>query len=274
MQCILTRDMILKKYKINNISDLKNLNLWGYDLENIDIIKEFINIEIITLSVNKISTLKSFSFCLNLIELYLRKNNIKELTEINNLKPCLNLKILWLEENPCSKEQNYRSYTINILPQLKKLDNIIITPEERLPSDKILNRIQSNKSLAKFQNFIFPKISKRNIPICNNTKIKLNETNKLEELIENQPPHEKLRLKFKRTKSNSLTDENFKSSLSSTNYFTISTRKKSSNKSIISNKNNFILTAIENLLEEFNKTELEYIRDQINLKLTSNSDLN
>ena len=38
------------------------------------------NLEIVSLSVNKIHSLKDFVYCSKLQELYLRKNNIKDLT--------------------------------------------------------------------------------------------------------------------------------------------------------------------------------------------------
>lgn len=42
------------------------------------------------------------------------------------------LKYLWLEENPCvdNAGPNYRSIVLRALPNLKKLDNIDVSPEE------------------------------------------------------------------------------------------------------------------------------------------------
>lgn len=53
-------------------------------------------------SVNKIASLSDFQFCRNLQELYVRKNNIKELNQILYLQDLPRLKSLWLEENPCA----------------------------------------------------------------------------------------------------------------------------------------------------------------------------
>lgn len=41
-----------------------------------------------------------------------------------------NLKNLWLGENPCAKLEGYRLSVIKALPQLQKLDNVQITPDE------------------------------------------------------------------------------------------------------------------------------------------------
>ena len=43
------------------------------------------NLEVLSLSVNKISTLKDLNNCNKLQELYLRKNNISDIREIKHL---------------------------------------------------------------------------------------------------------------------------------------------------------------------------------------------
>jgi len=131
MPITLRKETILNKYKTENLGELKNLNLWGHDLEDIEIIKDLPNLEVIGLSVNRIKTLKYFANCSNLSELFLRKNCIDNLEEINHLKNCKMLKILWLEENPICDNPNYRGYIVKSLPFLAKLDNIPITAAER-----------------------------------------------------------------------------------------------------------------------------------------------
>ena len=121
---MLTKDRIEKKYPGKKIEKLKRLNLWGEDLENVDIISEMKNLRIISLSANKISSLKPFEKLVNLKELYLRQNNIKNIDEINYLKACPNLQSLWLEENPiCKDNEEYKRSIIEKLPNLVTLDN-------------------------------------------------------------------------------------------------------------------------------------------------------
>ena len=83
---MLKEEEILAKFKANSLNEIKNLNLWGSDLENIDLISKMKNIEIVSLSLNKISSLKPFENLHNLRELFLRKNNIKDINEIKYLK--------------------------------------------------------------------------------------------------------------------------------------------------------------------------------------------
>ena len=78
-------------------------------------------------SVNDISSLEDFAFCTALEELYLRKNNISDLTQLCHLQDLPNLTVLWLSENPCAQLPDYRATVLRILPNLKKLDNIGIT---------------------------------------------------------------------------------------------------------------------------------------------------
>ena len=98
--------------------------------------------------MNQIIFLSDFQYCRNLQELFVRKNNIKSLTEILWLRDLQKLRNLWLAENPCAEGNyrlvknirtrgarvlyRYRQTVIRNLPQLEKLDNMAVTPEERV----------------------------------------------------------------------------------------------------------------------------------------------
>ena len=88
-------------------------------------------VEVLSLSVNKIKTLRVFSECHNLKELYLRKNDIGNLEDVVCLKKLQHLSVLWLCDNPCASHPLYRLYVIKMLPNLVKLDNIDVKSEER-----------------------------------------------------------------------------------------------------------------------------------------------
>lgn len=136
MSKVLTGDLVLLRTKASNLEQIKNLNLWGNDIEDVSILKDMPNIEILSLSVNKISTLKSFAYCKKLTELYLRKNLIQDLSEIRYLQNLPNLKVLWLWENPCAETPNYRENVLSVLPNLIKLDNQAVTTEEKTQASK------------------------------------------------------------------------------------------------------------------------------------------
>ena len=147
----LTRELIVQKIRSDRLGSIKNLNLWGTNLDDVSLIQEMPSLEIISLSVNKIRSLKPFAGLPNLRELYLRNNMISDLNEIKNLMDCENLQILWLKENPIADNPNYRNIIISALPQLVKLDDILITEEERLNAEKgIFNALptQNKKNLS------------------------------------------------------------------------------------------------------------------------------
>ncbi len=90
--------------------------------------------EILSLSLNKINSLKDFAHCSKLVELYLRKNQVSDLGQVQYLRNLSGLRVLWLSHNPCADHPHYRPYVIKTLPQLIKLDNAEITKEERQPA--------------------------------------------------------------------------------------------------------------------------------------------
>lgn len=59
----------------------------------------------------------------NLKEVYIRRNNISDLTEVAFLANLQALRVLWMSENPVSSMPGYRDYVIKALPKLVRLDN-------------------------------------------------------------------------------------------------------------------------------------------------------
>ena len=117
MSKVLTVELIFQRCKTDKLDGIKNLNLWGNDLGDISIIGKMPNIEIVSLSLNKISTLKDFGRCYKLSELYLRKNEISDLTEVKHLANLPNMRVLWLWDNPCAQHKHYRPFIIKTLPK-------------------------------------------------------------------------------------------------------------------------------------------------------------
>ena len=127
----LTLDLIVHKCKTDNLFKIKKLDVWSSDLDEVALIKEMPNLEICSLSLNQITSLKYFGYSQNLTELYLRKNYISDLFEIKHLQGCTKLKVLWLWDNPIALHPLYRQYVIKHLPNLVKLDNTPVSAEEK-----------------------------------------------------------------------------------------------------------------------------------------------
>ena len=132
MEKKLTEGMIRDKINREDISSLTELTFFANGLEDVSILSKLPNINSISFSHNKIATLAYFKDCTNLKELFLRKNKIESLKEIQHLKnlPCL--RVLWLWDNPLSNHPLYRLYIIKVLPKLKKLDSASVSEEERM----------------------------------------------------------------------------------------------------------------------------------------------
>ena len=133
----LTAQTVLSKCKVEDLSQAKNLNLWGMDLSDISVVAKCVNLEVLALSVNKISTCKPLTECKKLKELYLRKNDIKDLREVFYLRHLPELSVLWLVDNPCASHPNYRIFTIACCPKLKQFDNVAVTPQELAEAKKL-----------------------------------------------------------------------------------------------------------------------------------------
>ncbi|KAI4483332.1 hypothetical protein M0802_013491 [Mischocyttarus mexicanus] len=128
----LTEEMIVARTRMSDFSAVKKLNCWGSELTDVSILREMENVEVLSLSVNNINTLADFQYCHNLRDLFIRKNNIKDLNEVCYLQELPNLRNLWLGENPCAEKDGYR-YRLTVLrtlPNLERLDDKVVSPEE------------------------------------------------------------------------------------------------------------------------------------------------
>lgn len=97
----LTEDMVVARAKTSDLESITKLNFWGSDLTDISIVKQFKRAEILSFSLNQINSLAPFQYCKNLQELYIRRNDIRDLREVCYLQELPRLKRLLLSENPC-----------------------------------------------------------------------------------------------------------------------------------------------------------------------------
>ncbi|XP_047524262.1 cilia- and flagella-associated protein 410-like isoform X2 [Pieris napi] len=126
----LTEEMVIARSKQSDLSSVKKLNCWGAELGDVSLLRKMPNVEVLAFSINKIRTLVDFAGCRRLRELYVRKNEIRDLAEIRHLRRLPDLTNLWLDENPCTRHSEYRMTVLRNLPNLEKLDNVPVRPEE------------------------------------------------------------------------------------------------------------------------------------------------
>ena len=137
---MLAEETVLQKMKLKSPEEVRGITLWSLGIQNIDCLKSFRNLKIVSLTDNCIESLAVFRHCPNLHELYLRKNKIASLEELAHLRDLKHLKVLWVSENPVDRLENYRLKVIQLLPQLYKLDEENIRPEERQAALSALRR--------------------------------------------------------------------------------------------------------------------------------------
>ena len=127
----LTEKLVLEKTKCTSLYGVRNINLWGSSLDDVDVVQRMPNLESLSLSVNRLASLRVFARCPNLVDLHLRKNDIADLDEVRFLVGLDRLRTLWLCDNPCALEPNYRMRVIAMLPSLLVLDGDEVTLDER-----------------------------------------------------------------------------------------------------------------------------------------------
>lgn len=54
----------------------------GQDIDDVSILREACNVEVLSLSVNRIASLRHFACCASLKQLYLRSNDVDDLAQV------------------------------------------------------------------------------------------------------------------------------------------------------------------------------------------------
>lgn len=114
-----------------DICNVKKLNCWGNQINDISVVRRMPNLEVLALSRNSVSTLVDLQFCPNLTELYLRDNSIADLNELVYLQQLPRLRSLWLADNPCAKRPDYRLAVLRALPRLQRFENEEVDAQEQ-----------------------------------------------------------------------------------------------------------------------------------------------
>eukprot|EP01028_Stygiella_incarcerata_P000330 TRINITY_DN10373_c0_g1_i2.p3 TRINITY_DN10373_c0_g1~~TRINITY_DN10373_c0_g1_i2.p3 ORF type:complete len:214 (-),score=86.61 TRINITY_DN10373_c0_g1_i2:1306-1947(-) len=140
MSVVLTEELVIEKTQGESLQSVRILNLWGRELVDLSILRKMPMVEVLSLSMNQIKTLEFFSHCPRLRELFLRKNSIEDIRELRYLRRLDDLRVLWLQDNPCCEVDNYRIIVISEVPQVEKLDNVPVTMEERKSAESLRKR--------------------------------------------------------------------------------------------------------------------------------------
>jgi len=121
----LTESMVLHVTRKKKLDEVTTVNIWGMQISDVSVVARLANLEVLSMSLNRIDTLKPFRSCRMLRELYVRKNRLSRLEEVAYLKGLPRLQVLWLAENEAAVVNAgcYRQFVLRQLPNLSKLDN-------------------------------------------------------------------------------------------------------------------------------------------------------
>lgn len=142
--------------KINNLPiSLQVLNISNNEISKLSQgFKKSIFLRIIDLSFNKLSSLKGTEDLEHLMTLVLKNNNF---TKINTMDHLVNLALLSdldFTSNPVTEKKHYRLRVTFKLPQLRKLDGVSVTAEEKIKAENLYGLdVEDRKALF---NQIFP----------------------------------------------------------------------------------------------------------------------
>ena len=164
----LTLDIILSEVNNKNNSNMTCLSIHEKNLNDISLLSKFPTLEIVSLFRNNISDLAAFKTLKNIKFLNLRDNKISDFSQLESLKNCKQLESLSLKDNPISKEPNYLQKIKEILPQLKKLDDIELN--KIIKNDIKISMKSDNKKIDKL-NMIKKKFIKNKGKNKNNQNI-------------------------------------------------------------------------------------------------------
>lgn len=133
----LSEKEVLARSHASCLANVRKLISWGSNLTDISIVREMVNLEVLNVSVNNLTSLSDLSHCPRLKELYIRKNNVSNIEEITFLKNLPQLSVLWINDNPICDTSHYRETIIRTLPNLSKLDSIVINEEEHDTAERL-----------------------------------------------------------------------------------------------------------------------------------------
>lgn len=156
---------IVKKTRVKNMTTSLVLSyntipdLTGF----VDIISKVMKVPMslkwIDLSYNHLTTIpKELSLLPQLMSLYLHSNYLSDLKELLNIQDS-NIKSLTLYGNSIDQLPGYRLYTITLLPQLKRLDSVLVTKLEKDNANVFSQKINLRR-LPKVENPPVPIVPK------------------------------------------------------------------------------------------------------------------
>lgn len=265
----LSEQQILSRARASSLENVKNLNFWGSDLNDISVLRQMPNVEVLSLSVNNITSLKDFAHCPRLRELYLRKNSIRDINEIGCLKNLPRLRVLWLSDNPCANVEKYRMTILKNLPKLTKLDTIVVEETEVLEATEQGIEIPTPDDVPVHLDLtatvdIHKDTLKTNGAVCKDVNQQISSENENPEPTQNDLVNETNKLRAQLGLKPLLLEDKPDSTTAMT---ATNIHKKAAETVSSSSRNQNILSAVLTLVQELDRTGLLSLRREIDQQL-------
>jgi hypothetical protein len=131
--------------QVDALVKVRRINMWGTGLRDISLMRRLVTVEVVSLSMNEINDITPLISCKAMTELYLRKNKLP-LEQVAVISQLPALRILWLSDNPCARDRNYRSLCFLWGSNIAILDQVEVSREERETAERMLAKDELLKS--------------------------------------------------------------------------------------------------------------------------------
>lgn len=127
----LSRNMISSIHGLTNLN-IRELNLEANKLTTLDGLASLNHLTSLNVSKNFIESLSPLKACSQLSYLDVSENRILEIKQVTALKELEWMNILIMEGNPCYRKDFYRLRVLFRLPNLRRLDKVNVSFEEKI----------------------------------------------------------------------------------------------------------------------------------------------
>jgi len=167
---------ISKIERLDNLTELQSLDLFGNEIFEIKGLEKLINLEYLDLNGSEITEIKGLENLKNLKGLILKANNINEIRGLENL---VNLLYLDLSENPISEIkglENLANLKYLILDDIEiGEESLIQIAEEDIP-ESLIQEIEENTYFYSY--YSIPNYAQKFVEYCQRKKAKSNREDK------------------------------------------------------------------------------------------------
>jgi len=112
---------------LSGVPNLKELYLSHNGIQKIDGLSTLVHLEVLDLGGNQIKKIENIEKLTKLKELWMNNNYLSDFGDLKNIH-AKELKTIYLEQNPLSKDPDYEKKVLDAIPTLTQLDADLYEP--------------------------------------------------------------------------------------------------------------------------------------------------